>query len=92
MALEAAIGDDLSLAYACNAFADHFLEGRLSSGHMRTPRRFLHGAAIGDLCAKYMHDEDSAIGLCVKDPAGHSWHALGDKCLLDKDDCENEHR
>lgn len=34
--------EDLKLAYAMNAFADHFLEDAFSAGHLRTPRRALH--------------------------------------------------
>lgn len=42
--------------------------------------------------AQYMHDEDSAIGLSVQDPAGHSWVAFGDKRALDDVDAENSKR
>ncbi|KAH7198897.1 uncharacterized protein B0J16DRAFT_367908 [Fusarium flagelliforme] len=64
VALQVAASGDLTLAYAMNAFGDHFLQCSFASGHMRTPRRKLHdttGAA--DLRAKFMHDEDNAIGL-----------------------------
>ena len=33
---------DLDVAYAMNAFADHYLGDLFSAGHMRTPRRLLH--------------------------------------------------
>ena len=35
---------NLLLAYAMNAFADHFLQDLFSAGHFRTPRRLLHGS------------------------------------------------
>ena len=49
-------GDNVQLeaAYAMNAFADHFLEDSFAAGHMRTPRRALHGKydVTADACAK----------------------------------------
>ncbi|KAI1171066.1 hypothetical protein F4777DRAFT_566875 [Nemania sp. FL0916] len=83
--------NDLNIAYAMNAFADHFLEDSFSAGHARTPRRLLHGslAYAADACAKYMHDEDNAIGLQVSNPAGQSWTMYGDKRLLDDVDQQN---
>ena len=44
----------LELAYATNAFADHFLEDSFASGHLRTPRRALHKKddPSADVCAK----------------------------------------
>lgn len=93
VALEAASKGDLNMGYAYNAFADHFLEDSFSAGHMRTPRRFLHsGGKAGDKCAQYMHDEDSAIGLNVTNPAGDPWKAYGDKRILDTEDGENQAR
>ncbi|KAF9888251.1 hypothetical protein FE257_008820 [Aspergillus nanangensis] len=82
----------LELAYAMNAFADHFLEDQFAAGHLRTPRKALSGVGISDLCAKYMHDEDNAIGLRVSNPHGESWTAYGDKKLLTDDDAENQKR
>ncbi|KAH7905261.1 fungal fucose-specific lectin-domain-containing protein [Hygrophoropsis aurantiaca] len=60
-----AVNGDLEGAYAMNAFADHFLEDSFSAGHLRTPRRLLHTPhnLASDVCAKFMHDEDGAIGL-----------------------------
>ncbi|KAI1077784.1 hypothetical protein F5B20DRAFT_592508 [Whalleya microplaca] len=88
--------DDLRLGYAMNAFADHFLEDSFSAGHVRTPRKLLHDysfkSPFPDLCAKYMHDEDNAIGLSVRDPSGSSWTMYGDKRLLDEVDAENNQR
>lgn len=42
----------LQTAYTMNAFADHFLEDRFASGHLRTPRRHLMGGTGKNLCAK----------------------------------------
>lgn len=48
-ALKKAAEGQLELAYAMNAFADHYLGDCFASGHYRTPRRRLHGSetAIG---------------------------------------------
>jgi hypothetical protein len=94
-ALQVALGgrpQDLLTAYTMNAFADHFLEDSFAAGHLRTPRRVLHSTTIGgaaDLCSKYMHDEDNAIGLTVTNPNGATWVSHGDKKLMDADDISN---
>ncbi|GJE96729.1 fungal fucose-specific lectin-domain-containing protein [Phanerochaete sordida] len=90
-ALQAAASGNLDLAYTMNAFADHFLEDSFSAGHMRTPRRYLHRDMdiFADACAKFMHDEDNAIGLKVNDPMGEQWTAYGDKRALDKVAADN---
>lgn len=93
LALNAAVNGYLEYAYTLNAFADHFLEDSFSAGHMRTPRRMVHTFdGIGDVCAKYMHDEDNAIGLSVQNPAGQTWMAYGDKCALDTANADNLQR
>ncbi|EJD48240.1 hypothetical protein AURDEDRAFT_61348, partial [Auricularia subglabra TFB-10046 SS5] len=91
LALQAASGGDLERAYTLNAFADHFLEDSFSSGHLRTPRRGLHGSVdlTADACAKFMHDEDCAIGLSVQNPDGDSWYCYGDKRALDEGNADN---
>ncbi|KAL1747999.1 fungal fucose-specific lectin-domain-containing protein [Schizophyllum fasciatum] len=91
LALQTAALGSLQGGYMVNAFADHFLEDSFSAGHLRTPRRGLHRAAdlTSDLCAKYMHDEDCAIGLSVRNPAGESWTCYGDKRALDAVDATN---
>lgn len=49
----AGTNSNLSLAYAINAFADHYLQDSFSAGHVRTPRRLLHGLSVdSDLCCK----------------------------------------
>ena len=54
VALETAANGDLQAAYAMNAFADHFLQDSFASGHLRVPRRQLHGVKKWslDYCAK----------------------------------------
>ncbi|KAH7361721.1 hypothetical protein B0T11DRAFT_310692 [Plectosphaerella cucumerina] len=86
----------LKRAYTMNAFADHYLTDSFSAGHMRTPRRQLHRFSSTlpipsdmDYCSKYMHDEDSAIGLRVVNPRGETWRAYGDKRLLDRENDQN---
>lgn len=84
----AATRSQLELAYAMNAFADHFLTDLFSSGHLRTPREELYhatafGPIIGSHLAKFMHDEDSCWGLTVQNDLGRQWTAYGDKKLLD---------
>lgn len=39
-----------------------------------------------------MHDEDNAIGISVKNPAGESWMMYGDKRALDRVDSDNKTR
>ncbi|KAK0184055.1 fungal fucose-specific lectin-domain-containing protein [Armillaria mellea] len=91
-AIQKAISGDLDGAYAMNAFADHFLEDSFSADHLRTPRRLLRkGTDItADACAKYMHDEDNAIGIGAKNPAGQSWTLYGDKRALDSVNEDNK--
>ncbi|KAG5205999.1 Phosphatidylcholine-hydrolyzing phospholipase C [Trichophyton interdigitale] len=83
---------DLAVAYAMNAFADHFLHDHFSAGHLRVPRRQLHGSTLNaaDACSKLMHDEDSCIGLKVSNQNGDSWTAYGDSRLFD--DVSKRHR
>ncbi|KAI1114571.1 hypothetical protein F5Y14DRAFT_164539 [Nemania sp. NC0429] len=95
-ALDVAIAGDLQRAYTMNAFADHFLEDSFAAGHLRTPRRYLHSStwlnSEPDFCAGLMHDEDNAIGLSVKNPAGETWTAYGDKRGLNPENDENKRR
>lgn len=76
----------LQIAYAQNAYANHFLSDAMSSGHMRTPRRLLDSksylpSVLNLLIANLMHDEDNVLGLNVHNASGHSWHAYGDGML-----------
>ncbi|KAH0598394.1 hypothetical protein MHUMG1_03692 [Metarhizium humberi] len=75
--------DRLVEAYAIDSFADHYLQDLFSAGHLRTPRRVLHGyKGLADALANMMHDEDCALGLKVANK-NNSWQAYGDKRLLD---------
>ncbi|RBJ65953.1 phospholipase, partial [Pseudomonas sp. MWU12-2534b] len=64
-ALAGKTADDkqLELAYAMNAFADHFLTDLFSAGHVRVPRKKLAAVVtpsdLGSLITRFMHDEDS---------------------------------
>lgn len=78
----------LTLAYAQNAFAAHFLTDGFSAGHMRTPRYAIHERfSIPDilklLLANLMHDEDSIMGLWVSMPDGTQFKAYGDNQLFE---------
>lgn len=53
----------------------------------------LHSAdGAKDMCAKFMHDEDNAIGLTVKNPAGDAWTVYGGTRTLDAVNSENTGR
>ncbi|MCR9166576.1 MAG: hypothetical protein NXI35_38280 [bacterium] len=88
----------LMLAYAYNAFADHFMSDLFSGGHIRTPRKELYsdvtgGTSIGGWLSQYMHDEDSKYGLNVINNdrgADQPWPAYGDKRLFDTVDATNK--
>lgn len=89
----------LELAYAMNAFADHYLSDLFSAGHLRTPRKELYDSAIGvstiaNLCAKWMHDEDCEFGLNVQRTDGQpdTWRAYGDGRYFDTIDVGNRNR
>jgi hypothetical protein len=73
----------LVIAYAMNAFANHFLSDRFATGHMRTPRVRLttevSPADVGSLLASYMHKEENSHGLHVKNIRGDRWIAYGDR-------------
>ncbi len=89
---------DLVLAYAMNAFADHFLSDLFSSGHVRTPRKEIYDtvsdplpyhATVG-LLARFMHDEDCLWGLNVTNTNGNAWRGYGDKRYFDTVDLANK--
>lgn len=84
---------DLQLAYAMNAFADHFLTDLFSAGHLRVPRKALADTVtpsdVGSLISRFMHDEDSKYGLAVRNAEGEQWRAYGDKRYFDTVDVAN---
>ncbi|CAO3425154.1 Phosphatidylcholine-hydrolyzing phospholipase C (EC 3.1.4.3) [Azospirillum doebereinerae] len=86
----------LELAYAMNAFADHYLSDLFSGGHLRTPRKQLYDTVtpsdIGSLLSRYMHDEDCKFGLNVTSAAEFSWRAYGDKRYFDTMDVANRNQ
>lgn len=77
----------LELAYAMNAFADHFLSDLFSSGHLRVPRKLLAQAVtpsdLGSLISRFMHDEDNRFGLKVRNGQNEQWRTYGDKRYFD---------
>jgi len=83
----------LMVAYAINAFADHFLTDLFAAGHMRTPRRKLFESAsvhnpltqaAAGLCAMGMHNEDNKFGLWVENERRDKWVAYGDARYRDR--------
>lgn len=77
----------LELAYAQNAFANHYLTDSFSAGHMRTPRRAIDRqvhlpAVLSLLIANLMHNEENRHGLNVVNAEGTSWVAYGDGYLF----------
>lgn len=72
----------LKLAYAQNAYMNHFLTDRLTSSHMRTPFRALVQTrslpAFGAIAGNFMHNEDGDFGLIVTNSTGKYWMAYGD--------------
>jgi len=77
----------LTLAYAMNGFASHFLSDRFASGHIRSPRVELPAnvtpSVIGSLLVHFMHDEENAYGLHMHNLRGNHWLAFGDKYYYD---------
>lgn len=77
----------LELAYAQNAFANHFLSDSFASGHVRTPRHEIEKqvylpSILNLLLANLMHDEDNRLGLNVVNQEGNFWTAYGDNYLF----------
>ncbi|EUC41075.1 hypothetical protein COCMIDRAFT_9151 [Bipolaris oryzae ATCC 44560] len=86
----------LRTAYIHEAFAAHFLTDLFSSGHLRAPRRAFHNPAyvsmvphavkkdaVWDFQCRYMHDDDSATGLLVRNKLGDQWIEYGDKQFME---------
>ncbi|OGT60114.1 MAG: hypothetical protein A3E85_03410 [Gammaproteobacteria bacterium RIFCSPHIGHO2_12_FULL_45_12] len=77
----------LSLAYAMNAFASHFLTDQFSSGHLRVPRQALFEqvspSVIGSILVNYMHNEEDEFGLQVHNARGDHWKVYGDRYYFD---------
>ena len=85
----------LQLAYAMNAFSDHFLSDLFAGGHIRTPRRQLRNllgawGPVTDLLAMYMHNEDCQYGVNVINARGDQWIAYGDRYFLDTVNAQNK--
>lgn len=78
--------EGLELAFAMNAFVDHYLTDAFSSGHVRIPRRPLYEqlstASMAGLLTGQMHDEDGRVGLTVRNAEGKTWRMYGDGTLF----------
>lgn len=83
--------DDLRIAYAYEAYADHFLTDLFASGHLRTPRRDIvtwckyTPQTVSSFLTKVMHDQDNKNGIYITNQAGKSWKTYGDKELYIND-------
>ncbi|KAF4466240.1 phosphatidylcholine-hydrolyzing phospholipase C [Fusarium albosuccineum] len=84
--------EKLRLAYIYEPFAAHYLTDIFSAGHLRSPRRQMHtthnyqmslaglrDVPIWDMQNRYMHDDDSATGIIVRNDRGDQWIEYGDK-------------
>lgn len=90
---EAAEGS-LEKALMHNAFASHFLSDLFSSGHLRQGRRGFNkfGESVthsNNLLSKATHDEDSMLGLNVRNSRGDQWKMFGDGCYNSTDNTDN---
>ncbi len=87
--------DDLRMAYAYEAYADHFLTDLFASGHLRTPRRDIvtwcnhTPQTVSSFLTKVMHDQDNKNGIYITNQAGKSWKTYGDKDLYINDNSES---
>ncbi|KAK8061152.1 hypothetical protein PG997_015373 [Apiospora hydei] len=97
--------EQLRRAYIYEAFAAHYLTDLFSAGHLRSPRRELHTqhnlemAAAGlldvpmwDVQNRFMHDDDSATGIMVRNKNGDQWIEYGDKQFFEPQACVNRAR
>lgn len=85
----------LKLAYAQNAYSNHFLTDRLASSHMRTPFRTLVETRsipeLGGVAGNYMHNEDGDFGLIVTNSSGKYWIAYGDDYYFSPENAAHRH-
>lgn len=83
----------LEIAYAMNAFANHFLTDRFAAGHIRTPRVELPASIIpstvGSILVTYMHNEENQTGVHVHNLKGDTWVARGDRFYFDNSNTTN---
>lgn len=87
----------LMLAYAQNAYANHFLSDAFSSGHLRNPRRafdkqVLLPGVLNLLLANLMHDEDNEQSFLVTNQLGEAWNSCGDGYLSEMECQEQRQR
>lgn len=88
----------IALAYAKEAYTDHFLSDRFAAGHMRTPDKELADVlpkddasqGVAALIALIAHNNDNEYGLYVTNKRGDHWQAFGDARYMD--DCNKQNR
>jgi hypothetical protein len=87
--------NDLKLAYAYEAYADHFLTDLFASGHLRTPRRNIvtwckyTPETVSSFLTKIMHDQENKNGIYITNRAGKRWKTYGDKELYINDNSDS---
>jgi hypothetical protein len=90
-AIRAARAGDANLAWALNAFADHYLTDAFSGGHLRVPRSDLkRQGTLGNIESKILHDLDNKFGVDVRNAGGKTWTAHGDTFLHARGNEENK--
>ena len=83
----------LMLAYAKEAYAQHYLTDMFAAGHMRVPRNELQAFCAvglqGGALTKLMHGEDNEVGLLVTNEKGKLWRAYGDENYFSVENKDN---
>ena len=88
----------LSLAYAKEAYSEHFLTDSFAAGHMRTPDKEIGevmesnipSQAVAAVIAILMHNEDNLYGVQLTNARGDHWTAYGDTKYLDSANAQNK--
>lgn len=87
--------EKLRLAYAYEAYADHFLTDLFASGHLRTLRKeivnwcYYTPPDVSSYLTKVMHDEDNKNGLWMTNMKGERWKTYGDNHLFINDNSDS---
>ena len=102
-AINASTNDELTQAYAYEAYADHFLTDLFAGGHIRTQIKQLSkicntdnnfidksiSEKIGMSFAHIMHNKDNADGVVAIAKDGSKWKSYGDAHLFIPENAEN---
>jgi hypothetical protein len=87
--------EELKLAYAYDAYANHFLTDLFAAGHVRTPRTEISQwcsntpIEVSAYLAKVMHDQDGETGIWFKNNKNERWYGYGDNFLFIEDNSAN---